>query len=75
MALDTSCGNGRFSNFSIDKLLEKDSSERDEKGGEWEENCSIKEEKIDLLGGRAIRQGPITQTKQPAPKQQRTITK
>ena len=66
MSLKSSCGRGRFSNFSIAKLLEKGSKddEKEEKeeleegGGEDDEarlladdDCEIKQEKIELLGG------------------------
>ena len=62
MAVKISCGRGRFSNFSIEKLLEKGSKgekeELEEEGGEDEEtrgqfvdeDCEIKQEKIELLG-------------------------
>ena len=71
MAVKTSCGRGRFSNFSIAKLLEKKGEERDEEkkeleeeGGEGDEeeklqivereDCEIKQEKIELLGGAEL---------------------
>ena len=70
MSLKSSCGRGRFSNFSIAKLLEKGSKddEKEEKeelekgeGGEddgarllADEDCEIKQEKIELLGGAEL---------------------
>ena len=67
MAGKTSFGRGRFSNFSIAKLLEKGSKaeergekeEVEEEGGEGdelvdEEHREIKQEKIELLGGAEL---------------------
>ena len=60
--MKTSCGKGRFSNFSIAKLLEKASEDEEgeqkeetvEEEGEDEEDCKIKQEKIELLGGAEL---------------------
>ena len=66
MAVKISCGRGRFSNFSIAKLLEKGSKgekeepeeegrEDDETRGQFvDDDCEIKKEKIDLLGGAEL---------------------
>ena len=67
MSLKSSCGRGRFSNFSIAKLLEKGSKDDEkeekeelEKGEEddarllADEDCEIKQEKIELLGGAEL---------------------
>ena len=67
MAGKMSSGGGRFSNFSIAKLLEKGSKgeergekeEVEEEGGEDdelvdEEHREIKQEKIELLGGAEL---------------------
>ena len=67
MAGKMSSGRGRFSNFSIAKLLEKGSKgeergekeEVEEEGGEDdelvdEEHREIKQEKIELLGGAEL---------------------
>ena len=69
MAVKTSCGKGRFSNFSIAKLLEKGSKDEEgeqkeelEEGGADDEDCEIKQEKIELLGGQSC-QDRITKTK------------
>ena len=48
-----SSSRGRFSNFSIEKLLkqEEDKEGREEpRGDEYEEGTEIKQEKIELLG-------------------------
>ena len=71
MAVKTNCGRGRFSDFSIPKLLEKKGEEREDEKEELEEegeqgdeeeklqlvegeDCEIKQEKIELLGGAEL---------------------